>query len=41
MEPDLTTLVTYDKNFPKKKKQLLDCQAEFEAAVVEIDTTVY
>lgn len=41
MEPDLTTLVTYDENFPKKKKQLLDCQAEFEAAVVEIDTTVY
>ncbi|MFC4771279.1 GNAT family N-acetyltransferase [Enterococcus hermanniensis] len=41
MEPDLEQLAAYDEAFPKKEKQVLECQAVFEVAVAEIDTTIY
>ncbi|MBO0454499.1 GNAT family N-acetyltransferase [Candidatus Enterococcus murrayae] len=41
MYPNLEGLEDFDQTFPNKKKQLLPCQAKFEAAASEIDINEY
>ncbi|MGG5317710.1 GNAT family N-acetyltransferase [Enterococcus sp. AZ072] len=41
MYPDESAFAEYDATFPEKEKKVLPCQAKFEKAVSEIDTTSY
>lgn len=41
LEPNENDLESFDKNFPSKIKEVKECQALFEKAVTNIDTTQY
>lgn len=41
LEPDESELESFDKIFPSMDKEVKECQALFEQAVADIDTTIY